>query len=90
MVFSKRDDPKWELCVGNIKLKQVLKFNGVSNRWWKNVTEIRRCIRTTKDVFKKLSKTLRNSGISLEAKKRALNCCIIYNLYMEVNAGRSL
>lgn len=32
MVMSKKDSPRYELCIGNAKIRKVYKFNNLTNQ----------------------------------------------------------
>lgn len=76
MVGSKRDSPRYELHVGNTKIKMAQKINYkgsvlIDNR--KYDAEIWKCIEIAKGVYQKLRKVLRVENIVGGEKKRYWN-----------------
>lgn len=70
-MFNKRDNPKCELWIGHVKIKQLQNINSLNR---KCDTEIRRRIGIVKDAFWNLKKLLRENKISLETKIVELLC----------------
>ena len=83
MVVSRKDSPKCDLKIGDIKIKQVKKFSYLGSMLTKDGkcdTEIQRRIGIAKDAFQKLSKVLTNRKMTIKTRKRVLDCYVITNL----------
>ena len=79
MVVSRKDSLKCELKFGDIKIKQVKKFNYLGSMLTEDGkcdTEIQRRIGIAKDAFQKLSKVLTNRKMTIKTKKRVLDCYV--------------
>lgn len=80
MVIGKKDGPRCELYLNGTLIKQVEKFiylGSVITENGKCDPEIRRRIALAKDAFQKLEHILRNRKLSMETKKRVLDCYVI-------------
>ena len=83
MVISKKDSPSCELYLEGTLIKQVQKFiylGSVITTSGKCDPEIKRRIALAKDAFQRLEHILRNRKISMETKKRVLECYVISTL----------
>ena len=83
MVVSRKDSLKFELKIGDIKIKQVKKFSYLGTMLTEDGkcgTEIQRCIGIAKDAFQKLRKVLTNRKMSIKTGKRMLDCYVMTNL----------
>ena len=83
MVISKKDSPSCELYLEGTLIKQVQKFiylGSVITTSGKCDPEIKRRIALAKDEFQRLEHILRNRKISMETKKRVLECYVISTL----------
>ena len=79
IVVCKRERPRCRLKIGEIEIKQVRKFNYLG----RIITEdgkcdgkIRRRIGIAKEAFQKLSNNLCDRKLSMETKKRVLECYV--------------
>src|SRR5688572_23803242 len=89
MVISKKISPKCELNLDGSKIKQVEKFNYLGSLITEDGRcdgEIKRRIALIKDAFQKLENILLNRKLSIEVKKRIVDCYVILLLYMEASA----
>lgn len=76
MVISIRDNPRYELQIGDVKIKHEKRFN--LTHIGKCELEIQRCIEIGNDAFQKLSNILRNRKKTLsETKKCVLDSFVI-------------
>ena len=83
MVISKKDSPSCELYLEGTLIKQVQKFiylGSAITTSGKCDPEIKRRIALAKDAFQRLEHILRNRKISMETKKRVLECYVISTL----------
>lgn len=75
MVVSKKDSLKYELCIGDAKIRKVYKFNNLTNQITadrKYNKEIEYTQKQQKIFTRTQSKLPRDLKITLEPKKRAL------------------
>lgn len=71
MIVSKTNNPRYDLRIGDVKIKYVQKFNCLSNVITddgKRAIEILKRSRIMKVVIQKLSEVFRDRQISLETK----------------------
>src|SRR3984893_15745544 len=83
MVISKNDSPSCELYLEGTLIKQIQEFiylGSVITKSGKWDPEIKRRIALAKDAFQRLEHILRNRKISMETKKRVLECYVISTL----------
>ena len=80
---SRKNSPKCDLKIGDIKIKQVKMLSFLGNMLTEDGkcdTEIQRRIGIAKDAFQKLSKVLTNRKMTIKTRKRVLDCYVITNL----------
>ena len=79
MVVCKRERPRCRLKIGEFEIKQVGKYNYLGSIITEDGTcdtEIRRRIGIAKEAFQKLSDILCDRKLSMETKKRVLECYV--------------
>lgn len=84
MVSNKRDSPGYELCLGDVNIKQVQKFNYfgcVATNCRMCYTDFQKRVRIAEITFQKLSKVLKSLvNVFRKKKKSVLNYHAISNL----------
>lgn len=83
MVSNKRDRPECELCLGDVNIKLVQKFNYfdcVATDCWKCYTDFQKWVRIAEITFQKLSKVLNSLENVFRKKRSVLNYYAISNL----------
>ena len=84
MVISKKDSPRCELYLEGPLIKQIEKFiylDSILTEKAKCDPEVKSRIALAKDAFQKLEHFLKNRKISMETKKRVLECYVIGYLF---------